>query len=132
MTVDGTITPAAKGENTLTFRLEYDGEPVTIEEVTIEARLPEQQLGPFSATPQFNPDTGGYEALLTMPVAGEWQIQVSARIDTYAQPIAIIPVTIDSTQVSRSPARTPHRVSNLANPSVPRWHALPEDAARKC
>lgn len=95
LTVDGTITPAAKGENTLTFRLEYDGEPVTIEEVTIEARLPEQQLGPFSATPQFNPDTGGYEALLTMPVAGEWQIQVSARIDTYAQPIAIIPVTIN-------------------------------------
>ncbi len=95
LTVDGAITPATTGENTLTFRLEYDGEPVTIEEVTLEARLPEQQLGPFSATPKLDPDTGGYEATLTMPVAGEWQIQVSARIDTFSQPIAVIPVTIN-------------------------------------
>ncbi|GAB2569080.1 copper resistance protein CopC [Leucobacter ruminantium] len=95
LTVDGALTPASTGENTLTFRLEYDGEPVTTEEVTLEARLPEQQLGPFTATPQFNPDTGGYEALLTMPVAGEWQIQASARIDTYTQPIVIVPIDIN-------------------------------------
>lgn len=95
LAVDGALTPASTGENTLTLRLEYDGEPVTIEEVTIEARLVEQQLGPFTATPQFDPDTGEYKALLTMPVAGEWQIQVSARIDTYEQPIAVIPVTIN-------------------------------------
>lgn len=92
--VDGTITPAATGKNTVTFRLEYKGEPITTEDVTVEARLPEQELGPFNATPRFDATTGEYEAALTMPVAGEWQIQVSARIDTYTQPIAIIPITI--------------------------------------
>lgn len=94
LTIDGTITPAATGKNTVTFRLEYEGEPITAEDVTVEARLPEQELGPFTATPQLDPVTGEYEAALTMPVAGEWQIQVTTRIDTYTQPIAIIPITI--------------------------------------
>ncbi|MGO1629163.1 copper resistance CopC/CopD family protein [Mycetocola reblochoni] len=94
LTVDGTITPAATGKNTVTFRLEYKGEPITTEDVTVEARLPEQELGPFTATPQLDPATGEYEAALTMPVAGEWQIQVTTRIDTYTQPIAMIPVTV--------------------------------------
>lgn len=95
MTVDGAVAPATVGENTLTFRLEYDGEPVTSDEVTLEARLPEQQLGPFTATPQFNPETGEYEARMTLPVAGEWQVQIAVRIDTYSQPIAVIPVTVE-------------------------------------
>lgn len=95
LTVDGTITPATTGKNTVTFRLEYEGEPITAEDVTVEARLPEQELGPFTATPQLDAATGEYEAALTMPVAGEWQIQVSARIDTYTQPIAIVQVAID-------------------------------------
>ena len=63
--------------------------------MTVEARLPEQELGPFTATPQLDAATGEYEAALTMPVAGEWQIQVSARIDTYTQPIAVVQVAID-------------------------------------
>lgn len=90
LTVDGTITPTSTGQNTLAFSLEYQGEPVTVEDVSIEARLPEQELGPFTATPKLDPNTGAYEATLTLPVAGNWQIQVSARIDTYTQPIAII------------------------------------------
>lgn len=92
--VDGLLTPASTGENTLTFRLEYDGEPVTVEEVALDARLPEQQLGPFTAAPKLNPDTGEYEATLTMPIAGEWQIHISARIDTFSQPIAIVRVML--------------------------------------
>ncbi|MBC9954477.1 copper resistance protein CopC [Leucobacter sp. cx-42] len=95
LTVDGSVIPAAGGENALTFRLEYDGEPVTSDEVSLEARLPEQQLGPFSASPQFNPETGEYKAQLMLPVSGTWQIQISARIDAYSQPIAVIPVTIN-------------------------------------
>ncbi len=94
LTVDGTITPTTAGKNTVTFRLEYEGEPITTEEVTVEARLPEQELGPFTATPQLDAATGQYAATLTMPVSGEWQIQVTTRIDTYTQPIAMIPVTV--------------------------------------
>lgn len=94
LTVDGTISPTTTGQNTLTFRLEYDGAPVTTGEVSVSARLPDQDLGPFPATVQLDADTGDYEATVTLPVSGSWQLQVSARIDTYTQPIAIVPITI--------------------------------------
>lgn len=94
LSVDGTLTPTAIGPNEVQFRLEYNGAPISTEEVRVDARLPEQELGPFTATPVFNAGTGQYEASLTLPIAGEWQIQVFARIDAYTQPIAIIPVTI--------------------------------------
>ena len=95
LSVDGTVTPGRSGENTLTFRLEYRGKPLTSDEITVEARLPEEQLGPFSATPTFDADTGEYRAVFALPVSGEWRIQVAARIDTYTQPIAILPVVVE-------------------------------------
>ena len=94
LTVDGVLSPAATGRNTLTFRLEYGGEPLTIEEVRVTARLPEQELGPFTATPRLVAATGEYEATLNLPVAGEWRIQITARVNTFTQPITIVPVTI--------------------------------------
>lgn len=94
LTVDGSLTPAAPGTNELAFQLRFDGEPVTTEDVVVEARLPEQELGPLTATARFDPETGGYAASLPLPLAGEWQIRVLARIDTYTQPIAVIAVTI--------------------------------------
>ncbi|RCS61202.1 copper resistance protein CopC [Microbacterium sp. JB110] len=94
LTVDGTISPTTTGQNTLIFRLEYDDAPVATGEVSVDARLPDQDLGPFPATVQLDADTGDYKATVTLPVSGSWQLQVSARIDTYTQPIAIVPITI--------------------------------------
>lgn len=94
LTVDGSLAPATPGTNELAFKLRFDGEPVTTEDVVVEARLPEQELGPLTATAQFDPETGDYAASLPLPLAGEWQIRVLARIDTYTQPIAVTVVTI--------------------------------------
>lgn len=94
LAVDGTLSPTAAGENILAFRLTYDGAPLTPEQVQIEARLPVQQLGPFTGVVELDPSTGDYGAALTMPVSGDWQIAVRARVSTYAQPIVIFPVTI--------------------------------------
>ncbi|SJM63628.1 Copper resistance protein CopC [Gulosibacter sp. 10] len=92
--VDGILGPAFAGENTLTFSLEYEGEPLRSEEVQVSARLPEQGLGPLPAEVVLDPQSGDYRAQLTLPVAGEWQIEITARVSTYAQPIALISVPI--------------------------------------
>ncbi len=92
--VDGSFTPTSTGQNTITFRLKHNGVPVTPDQVHIEARLPERELGPFTGTPELDPRTGDYTAVLTLPVSGDWHILITARVSTYEQPIAIIPVTI--------------------------------------
>lgn len=92
--VDGSFSPTATGQNTITFRLKHNGVPVTPDQVHIEARLPERELGPFTGTPELDPRTGHYTAVLTLPVSGDWQILITARVSTYEQPIALIPVTI--------------------------------------
>lgn len=94
LTVRGEISPGRSGENELTFALEYEGEEVTVEEVTVEARLPAEDLGPLTATATRDEQAGDYAATLSLPLDGEWKVQLIVRIDTYTQPIAVVPVTI--------------------------------------
>lgn len=92
--VDGVFAPAQTGENTFAFTLAYDGEPLDAAQVEVTARLPEQQLGPFTAEVAFDEASGEYTAVVNLPVAGEWQLQVMARVDAFTQPIALAAVTI--------------------------------------
>ena len=94
LSLRGELEPALTGENEITFTLEYDGESVTPDEVTIRTRLPEHDLGPFEATAELDPATGSYSAQLDMPVAGEWQVQVIARVSAFAEPIVSIPISV--------------------------------------
>lgn len=94
LTVEGTIAPALTGDNELAFTLSYQGEPVSPESVTVRASLPEHDLGPFQITPVLDAVAGEYTATLNLPVTGEWQIQILARVSTFAEPIVTIPVTI--------------------------------------
>lgn len=94
LSVRGELEPALTGENDITFTLEYDGESVTPDEVTIRTRLPEHDLGPFEAAAELDPETGRYSAQLDMPVAGEWQVQVIARVSTFAEPIVSFPISV--------------------------------------
>lgn len=95
LSLRGELEPALTGENEITFTLEYDGEPVTPDEVTIRTHQAEHDLGPFQTTAELDPATGQYSANLDMPVAGEWEIQVLARVSTFAQPIVTIPVAVN-------------------------------------
>lgn len=94
LTVEGTLEPALTGDNEISFTLRYKDEPVAPEEVTLRVSLPEHDLGPFEIVPELDAETGEYTAQLTLPVAGEWQIQVIARTSTFTEPIASIPITI--------------------------------------
>lgn len=95
LSLRGELEPALTGENEITFTLEYDGEPITPDEVTIRTRLPEHDLGPFQTTAELDPATGEYAAGLDMPVAGEWEMQVLARVSTFAEPIVTVRFTVN-------------------------------------
>ncbi|WP_147915305.1 copper resistance protein CopC [Ruania zhangjianzhongii] len=94
LTINGALEPALAGTNTLSFTLQYEDEPVTSDEVTIRASLPEHELGPFEITPDLDPASGEYSAQLALPVAGTWHLQVIARVSTFAEPIVSVPVTV--------------------------------------
>lgn len=97
LTVDGALSGGRVGENTLTFTLEYEGAALSdlaTEDVTVQARLPEQNLGPIVARVSHDAASGEYVAVLSLPAAGAWQLEVLARVDTFAQPIALVPVAI--------------------------------------
>lgn len=93
LTATGQFEPGLTGQNTLTFKLAYEGEPLSPEEMTVEARLPAQDLGPFIDEPEVS-DQGDYVADILTPVEGEWEVWISVRVDTYTQPRVQIPITI--------------------------------------
>lgn len=95
LSLEGELEPALTGENEVTFTLEYDGEPVTPDEVTIRTRLAEHELGPFEAVPVLDAATGAYSVSLDMPLRGQWELTVNARVSTFVEPIVTVPVTIN-------------------------------------
>lgn len=94
LTVAGTFTPALTGDNEIEFSLTSHGETVFPEEVVVRVSLPEHDLGPFQTVTDFNLTTGQHSAQLQLPIAGDWKIQVIARVSTFSEPIVTIPITI--------------------------------------
>lgn len=94
LAIDGVVEPAQVGDNDLSFTLRYEDEPATPEEVAVQVSLPEHDLGPFEVSPELDPSTGEYTAELSLPVAGEWQVEVVARVSQFAEPIVTVPVTV--------------------------------------
>ncbi|MGB3376361.1 MAG: CopD family protein [Microbacterium sp.] len=90
--VDGSIAPAQVGDNRLTFTLRYRDEPVTPDSVIVKAALPD--LGPFQTVAELDPVTGSYAAALELPLAGDWKVQIIARVSDFDEPIVTVPVTV--------------------------------------
>lgn len=94
LTVTGSIAPAASGPNVLTFTLTYEGQSVESGQVEVSATLPALDIGPITAEATQLDQADTYEADLTLPTEGAWEIQVSARVSTYDAPIALTTITI--------------------------------------
>ena len=92
--VEGVLEPASTGDNRITFVLRYEDELVTPDEVALRVTLPDRDLGPFDIVPDLDPESGEYTAELSLPVSGQWQVQASARVSTFAEPVVTFPVTI--------------------------------------
>lgn len=87
----GELSPMAPGSNRLVFVLmDADGGTVsTLSEPVIRAFLPAGEFGPIAATARLNSETGEYEASITLPVAGQWRIEIAVRLSRYEEPIAV-------------------------------------------
>lgn len=89
------ISPVSVGRNYLQVYLRTtDGKP--FEPATapnIRFALPAEQLGPLPA-PLERVGPGQYEGAVTLPVAGDWEVRVTARTSKYESPSADLRIRI--------------------------------------
>jgi copper transport protein len=95
-TVQGRVTPARRGVNTLDFEVRgADGAALSpLETPKVTASLPEAGVGPLVAPVRRAEAPGRYRAQITLPSAGQWQVAVTVRVDKFANRTAraVIPV----------------------------------------
>lgn len=94
LVLTGTMTPGVRGPDTLTMRIEYEGEVLSDVPVTVSARQRERDIGPISVRPTFDPETGSYSADLSLPTSGTWQLQVTAQVDDFTSPVAVATIVM--------------------------------------
>lgn len=93
LAVDGTLASAdSGGRYEFELSLEHEGAPVQDGPVQVSARHAGQSIGPLTTDAVLEPATGRYIGSLVLPVSGEWELRVSARVDTFSQPIVALPV----------------------------------------
>lgn len=95
-TVNIVVDPARPGTAQLhVYLLDANGRPVAdIESVTVELRLPAQDLGPLKPR-LVKAGPGHYQVLdATFPFAGSWQISVDVRVDEFSAWRATVPIEI--------------------------------------
>lgn len=89
------ISPVSVGRNYLQVYLRTtDGkafEPATAP--NIRFALPAEQLGPLAA-PLERVGPGQYEGAVTLPVAGDWEVRITARTSKYESPSADLRIRI--------------------------------------
>lgn len=92
----GTLEPMHPGTNTLSFQLvDVDGNPLAPREApTIQASLPDRDLGPLTAESFATGDPGSYTVEIPLPLAGEWELTVLVRISTFEEARGTVTVTI--------------------------------------
>lgn len=93
LVVVGVVEPGTVGPNAFRLQITHDGAPLVDAEVTISARHPEQGIGPIETHAVLGA-AGFHHAELSLPAAGAWQVQVSARVSRFEQPIAFFDLEV--------------------------------------
>lgn len=85
----GTLTPGRPGANVLRVQVQDStGEPVETELApTVRVGSATLDLG---ETALASVDAGTFQADLTLPSAGTWEVQVSQRLSTFENPVAVL------------------------------------------
>lgn len=94
-TLDAHVSPLRVGTNALEFTLrDVDGDAIdAVSEPDLRVFMPDPGIGPLSpAVTQTGP--GRYEAVLDLPLPGEWEISVSARLSRFDNPVATLSVEV--------------------------------------
>lgn len=94
--VTGKITPAVAGENVIDFTLlDRAGKPIALLELpTLVARLSKPEFGPLTGKVESGSRPGHFRAKLNLPVSGQWDIGISARVSMFEETAAQVAITI--------------------------------------
>lgn len=94
-TLDAQVAPLRVGTNALEFSLrDAGGQPIdAVSAPDVRVFMPDPGIGPLSpSVTQTGP--GRYEAVLDLPLPGEWEISVSARLSRFENPVATLTVEV--------------------------------------
>lgn len=94
--VTGTITPGASGENIIDFTLlDHAGQPISMQGLPeLAARLPAAELGPLAGKVKSDSQPGHFRATVNLPISGQWQVIIRARVSKFEEPAAHLTVTV--------------------------------------
>jgi copper transport protein len=94
--LQGQLVPARVGVNSFEFTLrDANGAPLETDALPeVSASLPSQGLGPLQTTVQRLDGTSRYRADLRLPVAGEWRLLVSIRLNKFDAPTTTLDVPV--------------------------------------
>lgn len=94
--VQGHIDPGTTGENTLILHLhDEDGLPLMpVEDPQISLSLPSEGLGPLQPPVAWTGEPGRYQASISFPRPGEWELEVVVRVSRFEEARAQISVTV--------------------------------------
>jgi len=93
--VTARLTPAAAGINSLEFSVvDANGQPVQpVSDPEVSLTMPAAGVGPLSR-PVSATGPGTYQAVLDLPLSGQWVLTISVRTSEFEQPSARIEVEI--------------------------------------
>lgn len=89
------LTPATVGVNSLEFTVvDANGQPVQpVSDPQVSVTMPAAGVGPLTR-PVSVTGPGAYQAVLDLPLSGQWTIAISVRTSEFEQPTARIEVSI--------------------------------------
>lgn len=89
------LTPGSAGINSLEFRVvDGNGQPVQpVSDPTVSVTMPAAGVGPLTR-PVSVTGPGAYQAVLDLPLSGQWVVTVSVRTAEFEQPSARLEVQI--------------------------------------
>ncbi|MEE6280535.1 CopD family protein [Georgenia sp. MJ170] len=93
--IEAHVQPAVVGDSTVELVLtDADGAPLEpLADPELRLSLPEAGLGPL--LPEVTATgPGTYEAVLSMPLAGDWELEVAVRTSTYDSPVVVLPLPV--------------------------------------
>lgn len=93
--VTARLTPGTSGINSLEFTVvDANGQPVQpVSDPTVSVTMPAAGVGPLTR-PVSVTGPGAYQAVLDLPLSGQWLVTISVRISEFEQPSARIEVEI--------------------------------------
>ncbi|MEU5552044.1 FixH family protein [Micromonospora sp. NPDC047793] len=89
------LTPGVVGVNSMELNiLDAAGQPIApVDDPRLTVQLPAMDVGPLERT--LSPTgPGRYEAVVDLPLAGSWVVQVSVRTSKYESPVARVTVDV--------------------------------------